>query len=105
MANYTFSNLCTPAKILLIINILSLFGMFFAPSFTILAFLYHVIVTIVLIYFINWLCSVGWSSVGWFLVALNFLFLLLFIFGIMLIGYTVYNGVENSQTLPPNFQH
>jgi len=66
--------------------------MFFAPSFTMLSFLIHVIITIVFIYFINWLCSIGWSGVGWFLVALNFffIFLLVFtIFGFALMGYTM----------------
>jgi len=92
MANYSFSKLCTPAKILLIINILSLFGMFFSPSFTVVSLLYHIVVTIVFIYFINWLCSIGWSSVGWFLVALNVFFILLLvfsIFGFALMGYTM----------------
>jgi len=75
----SFSSLCTPAQVYVILTAFSLVSMIFTYQYG--AATGKFIFAIVYTFFLNWLCSKGFRNVSWFLVLLPFIFMgLIFVF-------------------------
>ena len=98
----SFSSLCTPAQVYVILTAFSLITMIFTQKYGAATgkFIFAIIYT----FFLNWLCSKGFRGVSWFLVLLPFILLgLAFVFFIFAATSVVTkNAVE--QQHPPNQQ-
>ena len=98
----SFSSLCTPAQVYVILTAFSLITMIFTKQYGAATgkFIFAIIYT----FFLNWLCSKGFRGVSWFLVLLPFILLgLAFVFFIFAATSVVTkNAVE--QQRPPNQQ-
>lgn len=71
-----FSELCTPARIYLIIAVIaSIFALFSGVSFS--AVFMQMLFVFIWTYILGWLCTKGYSSVSWFLVLLPYLIIIL----------------------------
>ena len=75
----SFTDLCTPAQLYVILTALSLIAMIFAKQYgpAVVKLIFAFIFTFIL----NWLCSKGYSSLSWFIVLVPFIVMgLMFIF-------------------------
>ena len=68
---YSFAELCDPAKLYVVLTIISvlflLIGRQFGASFT------KVLFAAIWTFLLNWLCQKGYSSLSWFLVLIPFI--------------------------------
>jgi hypothetical protein len=70
--------LCTPALIYFILSIFAIINMFFF-NFEIITILINVICMLIWTWILNYLCSVGYSGVSWFLVLLPYIVMFLMV--------------------------
>lgn len=91
-----FSELCTPARIYLVIAIIaSIFALFRGIPFG--AVFMQMFFVFIWAYFLGWLCTKGYSSVSWFLVLLPYVMIML----ALLSGNNNYEGfVEGKKNRP-----
>lgn len=86
----SFTSLCDPAKVYLILSAFTLigfiFGMQYGPALAKLIF------AVIFTFFLNWLCSKGYPGVSWFLVLLPFIGI-----GIMLVFILFSLGMQGSK--------
>jgi predicted PurR-regulated permease PerM len=66
----SFSDLCNPAKVYVVLVAFSLIFMIFSKNYgpAIAKFIFAIIFT----YFLNWLCNKGYPGVSWFIVLIPF---------------------------------
>ena len=66
----SFSDLCTPAQVYVVLTAFTLIGLIFGKQYgpAVAKFIFSIIFTFLL----NWLCSSGYPGVSWFLVLLPF---------------------------------
>ena len=77
----TFANLCTPAKIYLVITILSsIITLFTRGSIT--SVIVHLLFALFWTYILSWLCKKGFSGVSWVLLLLPYILFLLAMLGL-----------------------
>ncbi len=102
-------NLCTPALIYAIFSTFQIFFDLYSRRYFLS--ISKLIVTIVFTYLLNILCSKGLTIISWFLIALPFIFTLIFIeillvsMGIQVLGSETIeqiNKIESSQKQMPN---
>jgi len=67
----SFSDLCRPAQVYIVLTILSLIPLIFTGK--IISIIFSVIFGIIFTLFMNWLCSKGYPGVAWFLTLLPFI--------------------------------
>jgi len=67
----SFTSLCDPAKVYLIISAFTLIGLIFGMQYG--PALAKLIFAVIFTFFLNWLCSKGYPGVSWFLVLLPFI--------------------------------
>ena len=78
----TFSSLCTPAKIYLIIAVItSIIALF--SGITFLALLMKIFFITLWTYFLGWLCKKGYTGLSWFLVLLPYIVIFIIFMFIM----------------------
>ena len=67
----SFSDLCTPAQVYVILTAFTLIAMIFGKQYgpAVAKFIFAIIFT----FFLNWLCVNGFAGVSWFLVLLPFI--------------------------------
>ena len=67
----SFSDLCTPAQVYVILTAFTLIAMIFGKQYgpAVAKFIFAIIFT----FFLNWLCVKGFVGVSWFLVLLPFI--------------------------------
>ena len=71
-------NLCTPSLIYFILSIFAIIGMFFF-NFEIIPILINIIWMLMWTWILNYLCSIGYSGVSWFLVLLPYIVIFLMV--------------------------
>jgi len=71
-------NLCTPALIYFILSVIAIIGMIFT-GFLIIPILFKIIGVLVWTWLLNYLCSIGYGGVSWFLVLLPYIVILLMV--------------------------
>lgn len=76
--NSSFSNICTPATIYLVLGILSVLGTMFV-DFSIISVLMKTVFVLIWTWFLNFLCSKGYGGISWFLVLLPFIMIIVII--------------------------
>jgi predicted PurR-regulated permease PerM len=99
----SFTDLCTPAQVYVILTALSLIAMIFAKQYgpAVVKLIFAFIFTFVL----NWLCSKGYSSLSWFIVLVPFILMGL-AFIILLFGLKQIAKASNQQQdQHPQSQH
>ena len=102
----SFSSLCTPAQVYVILTAFSLITMIFTQQYGAATgkFIFSIIYT----FFLNWLCSKGFRGVSWFLVLLPFILLgvafMFFIFAATAIITKTAAEAEILQQQPQNQQ-
>jgi hypothetical protein len=75
----SFTSLCDPAKVYLILSAFTLIGLIFGMQYG--PALAKLIFAVIFTFFLNWLCSKGYSSLSWFIVLVPFIVMgLMFIF-------------------------
>lgn len=67
----SFTSLCDPAKVYLILSAFTLIGLIFGMQYG--PALAKLIFAVIFTFFLNWLCSKGYPGVSWFLVLLPFI--------------------------------
>jgi predicted PurR-regulated permease PerM len=72
---YSFSELCSPAKVYVVLAAFSIIIMIVNKQ--LLGSLLKLIFAFIFTYFLNWLCSKGYSGLSWFIVLLPFIFIIL----------------------------
>ena len=77
----TFANFCTPAKIYLVIAILSSIITLFSNGYT-TSIIVHLLFALVWAYILSWLCKKGFSGISWVLLLLPYILFLLAMIGI-----------------------
>ena len=78
----SFKALCTPAQLYLVLAIISIvFALL--NKIHILAILFKLAFALLWVWFLNYLCSNGLTSVSWFLVLLPYILMLLAFLGFM----------------------
>ena len=87
--------LCTPAKIYMVIAIFSIIASFMTDS--ILGIVGHAIISLLWAFFLGWLCDHGHSGLSWFLVV--WLPALMFIFFIFAFVYLITRKKEERKAL------
>jgi hypothetical protein len=67
----SFSDLCTPAQVYVILTAFTLIAMIFGKQYgpAVAKFIFAILFT----FFLNWLCSNGLTGVSWFIVLLPFI--------------------------------
>uniref|UniRef100_A0A6C0ATQ1 Uncharacterized protein n=1 Tax=viral metagenome TaxID=1070528 RepID=A0A6C0ATQ1_9ZZZZ len=101
--NISFTQLCTPALIYLIIAII---GMVFSlMTMNAMSIVVNLVFIGIWTWFLNFLCTKGYKTISWFLVVAPFVFLI-FMFGITLDVVKNYAGTEqppkqNQNQQPP----
>jgi len=71
-------NLCTPALVYFILSVIAIIGMIFT-DFLVIPILIQVIYVILWTFLLNYLCSIGYGGVSWFLVLFPYIVILLMI--------------------------
>lgn len=90
-----FSKLCTPAMLYLVLAAISIvIGVF--QKFQILSLLIKIVFVSAWTWFLNLLCSKGYTAISWFLVILPFLLM----FGVFAMAMEIVNSASGSQ-MPP----
>lgn len=92
--NVSLSNICTPATIYLVLGILSVLGTMFV-DFSIMSVLMKTVFVLIYTWFLNFLCSRGYSGISWFLVLLPFIFIIV----IFIIGFEFLKNSGNKKIL------
>ena len=87
--------LCTPAKIYMVIAIFSIIASFMTDS--ILGIVGHAVISLLWAFFLGWLCDHGHSGLSWFLVV--WLPALMFIFFIFAFVYLITRKKEERKAL------
>jgi Ca2+/Na+ antiporter len=87
--------LCTPAKIYMVIAIFSIIASFMTDS--ILGIIGHAVISLLWAFFLGWLCDHGHSGLSWFLVV--WLPALMFIFFIFAFVYLITRKKEERKAL------
>ncbi len=67
----SFTDLCDPAKVYVILSAFTLIGLIFGAQYG--PALAKLIFAVIYTFFLNWLCSKGYPGVSWFLVLLPLL--------------------------------
>jgi len=77
-----FNNLCTPAKIYLVIAVLSSIVSLFSKG-SMYSVVIHLLFALFWTYILAWLCKKGYSGISWALLLLPYITFLLAMVGIM----------------------
>lgn len=77
-----FSKLCTPAKLYFAIAVIACIIALFSGSGVIVAFV-KLVFAFIWTFILSWLCSMGYTSLSWFLVLLPYIIILLAVIGFM----------------------
>jgi hypothetical protein len=97
--NFSLSNICTPATIYLVLGILSILGTMFV-DFSIISVLMKTVFVLIYTWFLNFLCSRGYSGISWFLVLLPFIFIIV----IFIIGFEFLKNSGNKKIMEKYFE-
>lgn len=95
----SFSDLCTPAQVYVILTAFTLIAMIFGKQYgpAVAKFIFAIIFT----FFLNWLCSNGLAGVSWFIVLVPFiaigLVLVFFVFAAAKTGAVVVANAGQQQ--------
>ena len=71
-------NLCIPALIYFILSVIAIIGMIFT-GFLIIPILFKIIVVLIWTWLLNYLCSIGYGGLSWFLVLFPYIVILLMV--------------------------
>lgn len=92
----SFKSLCTPAMIYLVIGVISL--LFMIGQVSIMALVVKVIFLLLWTWFLNFLCSKGYTGISWFLVVIPYVFLvLILIFAVDVLGGIAKQDAQQQQ--------
>ena len=72
-------NLCYPAMLYLILNIIFVVLKGFSTEFQIGAFVLNLILLVVWVYLLNFLCAKGYTTISWIIVLIPYIFIALFL--------------------------
>lgn len=97
MANSNSSSICTPAMLYLVLSIIAIVVMVFQKC-ELVSLIFNVLFVAVFTWFLNFLCSKGYTGISWFLVILPFILIIL----MMVFAYEVFKKVV-SQKIAENF--
>ena len=95
----SFSDLCTPAQVYVILTAFTLIAMIFGKQYgpAVAKFIFAILFT----FFLNWLCSNGLAGVSWFIVLLPFIVigfaLVFFVFATAKTGVVVVGNAGQQQ--------
>lgn len=84
------NSICAPALLYLILSIIAILIMIFR-SFEILSIISKIIFVAIWTWFLNFLCSKGYTGVSWFLALLPIIFFIIF----LLIAYKIIKKLIN----------
>ena len=92
----SFKSLCTPAMIYLVIGVISL--LFMIGKVSIVSLVVKVIFLLLWTWFLNFLCSKGYTGISWFLVVIPYVFLVLvLIFAVDVLGGIAKQDAQQQQ--------
>jgi hypothetical protein len=81
MANFEFSNYCSPAQLYLVLAMFSLvYG--FVKNFQFVTLITKGIMIVIWAWILNWLCSKGFKTLSWLLVLFPFIVMLFAFFAL-----------------------
>jgi len=87
----SFSDLCRPAQVYLVLAIIGLFPLIFAGK--IISIILSIVFGIIFTLLLNWICSKGYPGVAWFITLLPFIGLGL---GLILVTLTTISGASKA---------
>ena len=97
MANSNSSSICAPAMLYLVLSIIAIVVMVFQKC-ELVSLIFNVLFVALWTWFLNFLCSKGYTVISWVLVLLPFIFFIL----MMVFAYEVFKKVV-SQKMAENF--
>jgi hypothetical protein len=97
--NSSFSNICTPATIYLVLGILSVLGTMFV-DFSVISVLMKTVFVLIWTWFLNFLCSRGYTGISWFLVLFPFIFIII----VFIIGFQFLKNSGNKKIVEKFFE-
>lgn len=97
--NSSFSNICTPATIYLVLGILSVLGTMFV-DFSVMSVLMKTVFVLIWTWFLNFLCSRGYTGISWFLVLFPFIFIII----VFIIGFQFLKNSGNKKIVEKFFE-